>query len=169
MAYQASSYPVKPMNATDRILGEAQKVRPPTQKELTDPGRAYLYARDVIYGRFPEGEAALATDPEWAYDYAVDVIKGRWPEAEAAIATSPDLAYNYARYFIKGRFPEAEAAIATDSWDAYYYAADILKGRFPDGEPAMAKDPDIAERYLKKFPDAKREWVMRGWLDWFDL
>ena len=67
------------------------------------------------------------------------------------------------------RFPEAEAAIATDSWDAYYYASDILKGRFPEGEPAMAKDPDIAERYLKKFPDAKREWVMRGWLDWFDL
>ena len=137
MAYQASSYPVKPMNATDRILGEAQKVRPPTQKELTDPGRAYLYARDVIYGRFPEGEAALATDPEWAYDYAVDVIKGRWPEAEAAIATDPGFACCYAR---------------------------DTKDRFPEGEKAIATDPIWSKWYLELYPEARLGWAMRGWI-----
>ena len=109
---------VRPMNTTDRILGEAKrKVRPPTEKELTDPQRAYLYARDVL----------------------------------------------------NGGFPEAEAAIATDSWDAYFYAKNVHNGRFPEGEEAMAKDPRVAEKYIKRFPKAKREWTMRGWLDWFDL
>ena len=110
---------VRPMNTTDRILGEAQNVRPPTEKELTDPQRAFGYAAYVIWGRFPEGEAAIATDPVWAYLYAKDVIRGRWPEAEEAIAT--------------------------------------------------ATDPYWAQAYLKRFPEAKREWTMRGWLDWLDL
>ena len=132
------------MNTTDRILGEAKrKVRPPTEKELTDPGLAYLYARDVIRGRWPEGEAAIATSPEYAYYYAKGVLKGRWPEGEATIAKSPHV--------------------------AHAYAADVLNGRFPEGEEAIAKDPNAAKWYLEQFPEAKREWVMRGWLDWFDL
>ena len=109
---------VRPMNTTDRILGEAKrKVRPPTEKELTDPHRAYLYARDVLNGGFPEGEAAIATSPHWAYPYAKNVIKGR----------------------------------------------------FPEGEAAIAKDPIWAKEYLERFPEAKQYWVMRGWLDWFDI
>ena len=61
---------VRPMNTTDRILGEAKrKVRPPTEKELTDPGLAYLYARDVIRGRWPEGEPAIATSPYYSKEY----------------------------------------------------------------------------------------------------
>ena len=105
------------MTTTDRILGEARKVRPPTEKELTDPEWAYLYARDVIGGRWPEGEAAIAKDPEWAYRYARYVVRGRWPEGEEAIAT----------------------------------------------------DPYWTKEYLELFPEAKHYWVMRGWLDWFDL
>ena len=140
VAYQAHSYPVK---CIDRILGEARKVRPPTKRELTDPYWAYHYAKYAIVGRWPEGEEAIATDPLKAYLYAKDVIKGRWPEGEATIATDPHQAYHYARYVIKGRWPEAEESIATD--------------------------PEDAKRYLELFPEAKREWVMRGWLDWFDL
>ena len=131
------------MNTTDRILGEARKVRPPTKREQTDPEWAYRYARMFIKGRFPEGEAAIATNPDWAYYYASYVIMGRWPEGEAAIATS-------------------------QHW-ACLYAKDVIKGRWPEGEPAMAKDPYVTKRYLKLYPDAKHEWIMRGWLDWFDL
>jgi len=90
---------VRPMNTINRILGEAKKVRPPTEREQTDP--------------------------YWAYTYAINVIGGRWPEGEAVIATDPRVGFKL--------------------------------GQRP------------AERYLKRFPKAKREWVMRGWLDWFDL
>jgi hypothetical protein len=79
------------MNTTDRILGEAGQVRPPTEEEQTNPQLASNYAVIVLKGRFPEGEAAIATNPGFAEDY------------------------------------------------------------------------------LKRFPEAKREWVIRGWLDWFDL
>ena len=103
------------MNTTDRILGES--VRPPTKREQTDP--------------------------EWAYLYAIYVLGGRFPEGEAAIATGPNLAYSYAKYVIGGRWPEGEEAIATD--------------------------PYWTKEYLELFPEARREWVMRGWLDWFDL
>ena len=133
----------RPMNTTDRILGEARKVRPPTKKEQTDPYWAYFYARYVLNGRFPEGEEAIAKDPQWAYRYAGYVIYGRFPEGEEAIATSP--------YF------------------AYLYAKDVIRGRFPEGEEAIATDPYWTKEYLELFPEAKREWVMRGWLDWFDL
>ena len=132
---------VRPMNTTDRILGES--VRPPTEKELTSPRSAYFYAVDVIKVRWPEGEPVMAKDPEYAYYYAVNIIDGRWPEAEEAIANDPDF--------------------------AYFYATDVIEGRWPEGEPAIATDPRVAERYIKRFPEAKREWVMRGWLDWFDL
>jgi len=55
---------------------------------------AYLYASEVIGGRFPEGEAAIAQGADYAYSYAFGVIKGRFPEphrekAEANIKQSP--------------------------------------------------------------------------------
>jgi hypothetical protein len=131
------------MNTTSRILGEARKVRPPTNRELTDPHGAYFYAEEKLrMGRFPEGEPAIATDPYWAYMYARHIIKGRWPEAEATIATSP--------------------------W-GFPYAWHVIGGRWPEGEATIAKDPIWAEKYLELFPEAKLEWVMNGWLDWLDL
>ena len=129
------------MNTTDRILGES--VRPPTESELKDPYCAYHYATDILKGRWPEGEEAIATNPDWAYHYAGYVIRGRWPEGEAAIATDP-------------------------YW-SYHYAKDVIRGRFPEGEEAIATGPQCAKYYIELFPEARREWVMRGWLDWFDL
>jgi hypothetical protein len=126
------------MNTTDRILGEAMT---PYQKRIhkdpiiaskwaikhrqrfpeaepyiatrpaTSPYSAYHYAREVIGGRWPEGEAAIATSPYSAYYYARDVIGGRWPEGEAAIATSPD----YAKFYLK-QFPEAKLEWAMNGW-----------------------------------------------------
>ena len=56
------------MNTTSRILGQA--TRPPTEMELNKPQQAYKYARDVIKGRFPKGEASIAKHSRNAYDYA---------------------------------------------------------------------------------------------------
>jgi hypothetical protein len=101
------------MNTTSRILGEAKrKVRPPTEKELTTPHWAFNYARYVIKGRFPEGEAAIATDPYLAYVYARDILKGRFPEAEASIAKDPDYCAN--QYLIE--FPQAKLEWAMNGW-----------------------------------------------------
>ena len=128
------------MNTTDRILGEAMT---PRQKRIyKDAEKATAWAIKHQQ-RFPEAEPYIATDPWPAYNYAVHIIDGRWPEAEATIAASPYWAYYYARGVIRGRWPEAEATIATD--------------------------PYWTKEYLELFPEAKREWVMRGWLDWFDL
>jgi hypothetical protein len=85
------------------------------------------------------------TDPDLAYSYAQDVIKGPWPKGEKAIARYPYPAYNYAKYILKGRFPAGEKAIALSY----------------SGAPWR-------EEYLEKFPEAKLEWIMNGWLDWLD-
>lgn len=130
------------MNTTSRILGEAQKVRPPTDKELTDPYQAYWYAIRVLDGPFPEGEAAIATDARYSYYYAMH-INGPFPEGEAAIATDPQWASLYARW--------------------------VLNRRFPEGEPAIVKDPDYSTMYLNAFPDAKLDWAMNGLIDWTEL
>lgn len=98
---------------------------------------SYNHALLVLGGRFPEGEAAIASDAHWACCYASDVIQGRFPEGEAAIASNARLAYWYALVVIKRRWPEGEAAIATDAKWAFYYAQYVLGGRFPQGEAAI--------------------------------
>ena len=113
----------------------------------SDPRWAYKYAKYVIKGRWPEGEKAIASDPDWAYKYATEVIQGRWLEGEKAIASNPMLAYQYAYWVINGRFPEAEAVIASNSQWAYKYARDIIKGRWPEGEEAIASEPQWAYYY----------------------
>ena len=99
------------MNTTSRILGEARKVRPPTSLELTDPFNAYEYARYVIKGPFPEGEAAIATDSYYAYVYAKNVIKVRFPEGEEAIAKDT----RYAKKYLK-LFPDAKIEWYAREW-----------------------------------------------------
>jgi hypothetical protein len=136
------------MKTVDRILGEATK-RP---TERMTPHRAYAYAKHVIKGRWPDGEAILAKDPYWAYCYAADVIKGRWPEAETTIVKHPIAAMNYALDVIKGRWLEAEEAIA----------------KFVPNEEFIEVFTAGKKEYLETFPDAKEDWAMNGWLDWLD-
>ena len=100
---------------------------------LSSPKRAYHYARDVIEGRWPEGEALIAQDVHYAYLYAYAIIKDRFPEGEAVIAQNLNYAYRYARWVIEGRFIEGEAAIIQDPKCAadYYLALDYYN-RFKD-------------------------------------
>ena len=94
-------------------------------------------------------EEMVKKDPEWAYEYARDIIDGRWQEGEEAIKKSSQLAYQYARYTIKGRWPEGERIIKKDARLAYYYALDVIKGRWPEGEEAIRKDPEWASHYAR--------------------
>ena len=75
-----------------------------------------------------------------AYWYAKDIIKGRWLEGESVILKSPDLAFLYARDVIKDRWLEAESIIRTDPYWAYWYARNMIKDRWIDAEPFIKTD-----------------------------
>ena len=70
------------------------------------PEQAYLHAKNIVKGRWLEGEDIIKNDPRYAYWYAKYIIKGRWVEIEDIIRTDPYYAYLYAKYIIKGRLPE---------------------------------------------------------------
>lgn len=75
------------------------------------PADAFEYSRDVISGRFPEGEDAISRDAYWSYRYAHEIVGGRWPKGEDAIGNDPEYAYHYAKNVIGGPWPPGEAAI----------------------------------------------------------
>jgi hypothetical protein len=79
-----------------------------------DSNSAYLYALNIIKGRFEKAELYIKKVPYDAYYYAADVIKGRFEKAEPFIMKYPDIAFLYARDIIKGRWPKAEPAIMSD-------------------------------------------------------
>ena len=91
-----------------------------------DSYHTYLYARDVIKGRWVEGEEAIKNEPIWVYYYARDVIEGRWIEGEEEIKKDLRYTYYYAKDIIKGRWLEGEEGIRKDSKWAYYYARYVL-------------------------------------------
>ena len=76
--------------------------------ELEEPEWSYCYAQEVLHGRFPEGETAIASDAYWSYQYARDVLRGRFPEGETAIASRAGWSYRYARDVLKLSVQEAE-------------------------------------------------------------
>jgi hypothetical protein len=116
-AYEILRSKVKPEGDAKQALLEVLK---------TDPKYAYLYADNVIEGRFPEAEEYIKTGAYWAYFYAKDVIKGRWKEAEEYIKKDPHFACNYAEDVIKGRWPEAEEYIKKDPHYAHRYAREVI-------------------------------------------
>jgi len=75
------------------------------------PEDVYLYARDVIKRRFPEGEEIITKDAHYSFWYADNAVKGRFPEGELAISKDPSYSYWYARDVLRGRFPEGEVSI----------------------------------------------------------
>jgi hypothetical protein len=102
-------------------------MRPPTQKELTDPFWAFRYVCNVVKGRWEKGERIIITDPFRSYLYALIIIKGRWEKGERIIATDADCSRRYACYVIEGRFELGEPAIMSNMNEAYDYAKFVLK------------------------------------------
>jgi hypothetical protein len=103
--------------------------------EEMDALNAYHYARDVIQGRWKQGEKIIAADAHFAYKYAKDVIKGRWIEAEPTIAKDAGQACWYGLNVINGRWPEAEQVIAKHITYKQWY----LEGCFPN-QAVVTKD-----------------------------
>jgi len=162
---------------TVKILGRQEdlrhmmkNLRHPSKEAMeyiTDTGRlAVAYARYVIEGQWPLGEAAIAADAQSAFSYAREVIndgggpwdeKVRWPPGEAAIATNAEAAYMYADQIIKGPWPPGEAAIVTDTQSAYRYASAVInrstfgndRVRWPPGEAAIAQDAYTSIDYAR--------------------
>ena len=59
-----------------------------------DPECSYLYARDIIKGRFIEGEKIIATHIYYSYCYAKSVLKGPFHLGHPIIFNS-DYKYDY--------------------------------------------------------------------------
>lgn len=96
-------------------------------------------------------ERAIATSAEYSYMYAADVLNGRFPPGEPVIATSARYSYWYATDVINDRFPLGEPAIATNAVYSYQYVRDVIKHRWPPGEPAIAKSAIYTQLYNNKF------------------
>lgn len=94
---------------------------------------SYLFARDVLHDRFPEGEGMIIQTSILALDYAVSVVKGRFPEGEQVIASHPS--------------------------DACMYAIEVLKSRFKQAESVIAQDPESANLYVKYFPESRDDLI----------
>jgi hypothetical protein len=86
-------------------------------------GRSAGYLQTTSHDTFirrPELEKNIMKDPECAYLYAGNIIKGRWKEAEPYIMKKPEYAYYYAANVIKKRWPEAEETIKNSHyWNRY--------------------------------------------------
>lgn len=70
------------------------------------PFNAYLCARNVVGGRWPEAEEFIASGPKAAFYYAQNIIRGRWPEAEETLGGSSVWFYDYWQHILKKQWPE---------------------------------------------------------------
>lgn len=116
---------------------------------------AYKYAKDVIGGRWPEGEKAILLDWTIALQYANEILKERWPELERKIVDHPSASCSYAAHIIGGRWPEAEPYIMKDAFYALKYAEDVIKGRWPEAESLMLHDPGTAYHYAHRVAEER--------------
>ena len=56
--------------------------------------------------RLPELEDIILNSPWYSYIYARDIIEGRWIESEDIIMAHPPYAFFYAVYVTEGKLPE---------------------------------------------------------------
>ena len=114
---------------------------------LESPNRSYLYAKDVIKGRWPKAEPVIMQDAVAAAGYAEGIIGGRWPKAEPVIMQDAVAAAGYAEGIIGGRWPKAEPVIMQDAVAAFEYATTVIGGRWPEAEDTISENPEAALRY----------------------
>jgi hypothetical protein len=46
------------------------------------------------------GEMEIASNGHYAFLYAQNIIKGKWPEGEKAIMSDPELAHSYTQFLL---------------------------------------------------------------------
>lgn len=142
------------MNALGIIPLRIRSTEPTKNERIisTCASCSFRYARDVLKGSFPLGEAAIAVSGTMSYEYAVEVLKAPFTLGESAISKVAQRSYMYARDVLKGPFPLGEAAIAISAYYAYCYAQDVLKAPFPLGEPVIATEKYTLDKYKQMFP-----------------
>lgn len=101
-----------------RRIGEAERVIIENKAAMV----AYLYAKDIIKGRWPEAESFISSDPHVAYLYAKDIIKGRWPEAENYILADSTYGEKYIDFLRQIGTPENTIKDLTDIYHAEIWA-----------------------------------------------
>jgi hypothetical protein len=86
--------------ARDIIKGRWEKGEPIIAK---DPYSSHHYATEVIKKRFKMAEPMMAKNAEiyYVYLYVRDVIKGRWEQGEEAIMKDKEYVLHYAEYLLK--------------------------------------------------------------------
>jgi hypothetical protein len=70
--------------------------------------------------RMPQLESIIANDPYYSYLYARDVIKGRWEGGEKSIATDSECCYRYAIDALKGPFRQGHPEIFNSEYKQIY-------------------------------------------------
>lgn len=136
----------------------------PYKKLIKDPKAAYVYAKDIIKGRFEEAEPYIAKDAESAFYYTRLVLNPlgieRWPEAEKYIIKEPAWATSYAACVLGRRWLEAEPRIMKDASIIPRYVEDVIGGRWPEAEPKVVKNAETAYWYAKaikeRIPEAEK-------------
>lgn len=138
------TYP-EPLKALSNIL---------FKKALSSPRLAYSYVYMISQEPTKELEPIIATDAEFSFDYAENILKGRFPLGEKAIANAytdgnTSLTFLYARDVIQGPWPPGEKGIATNAFCSFKYATKVLRNRFPSGEPQILSDNAYSGTYLR--------------------
>jgi len=118
------------------------------------PQEAYskAYSKAYILGlRIPELEGIILKDAKYSYLYAFDVIKGKWEIAEPIISKDVYSSYLYAKNIIKGKWELGEPAISKNACCSYCYALYVIKGRLPDlmHNQMILENNEYTKNYVK--------------------
>lgn len=119
------------------------------EEEIAQDGKiSFLYAKNILKGRFEAGERMIARYSKISFLYARDIIKGKFPMGEYAIAENSLYSFLYARDIIKAPFSLGEDAIGNSPRLAYYYATSIIKKQFTWCDFFLRRSPIYSENYL---------------------
>jgi len=121
------------------------------EKWQNDVEMLYIYARDIIQGRFQEAEDIIKKDPKQACSYAIYILKRRWKEAELYIKEHPDRSLYYVENLIKERWREAEHSIMQDPMSAFWYSVNFIKERWIEAEKYIKTDSQVFNLYCQHF------------------
>lgn len=116
-----------------------------------DAHASLMYARHILHGKFPAGEAAILTDAVSCYNYAKDILQRRWIDAEKVIAGNPNAAWGYATWIINGRFPEAESSLKKNEklWGFYVKKFNLETPLPAEKIPLDGTWKDLLYRYVE--------------------
>jgi hypothetical protein len=123
----------------------------------------------VAFLRDPSAENVILGDWRYAWLYSRDVVRGRWPEFEVAMATAETAVdhaeirsvYNYVRYIVGGRLEAAERHLAADASAAVDYARDVLRHAWRNGMPNAERANASIDRHPTASAAYRTEMGMR--------